>query len=68
MHFSNEDDFIKHTNSRTFFFFFLREKTIALEDSRSITMVYKHNTCQMEYGLWQTNFNAQNNKMNVKSP
>ena len=50
------------------FFFFLREKTIALEYSRSKTMVYKHNTCQMEYGLWQTNFNAQNNKLNVKSP
>ena len=39
----------------------------ALEDSRSMTLVYKYNTCQMEYGLRQTNFNAQN-KMNVKSP
>lgn len=49
-------------------FFFLTEKTTALEDSRSMTIVYKYNTCQMEYGLCQTNFNAQNNKMNVKSP
>jgi len=35
--------------------FFLREKTTAIEDSRSMTMVYKYNTCQMEYGLCQTN-------------
>lgn len=48
--------------------FFLREKTTAIEDSRSMTMVYKYNTCQMEYGLCQTNSMLKTTKWMLNPP